>query len=305
MGCRNTRDLCPPDRRSQRGKTVGVSSNSTLKPDHHGFDHVYTKVPDIHAARDALAKFGFSITSLDVQSDYAMGLTSVVFNGMWLAFSGPVGPEVPKDQATAAKNPNRLAALPEAIREQLVDLGLQPIVILSVSDLDAFVSASAALGFEPSDPIWFPRPTETAEGPAEIQFEMTSIEEPVKGTKLEIVGLKHLTRDLFFRDELLHHANGATRISEVTLPVAVSDTVHDRLSHFSTQHGPGSSEHLFGHLSMRLEQAASRVTIDVPDLQQTRGLLIRNGIPFEEDAGTLQVRDDRIPDLTFRFREQS
>lgn len=284
---------------------MGVSSNGTLKPGHHGFDHVYTKVPDIHAARDALAGIGFSMTSLDVQTDYAMGLTSVVFDGMWLAFSGPAGPEVPEDPATAAKDPGRLGALPEAIREQLTGLGLQPIVILNVSDLDAFVSASAALGFEPSDPIWFPRPTETAEGPAEIQFEMTAIEEPVKGTKLEIVGLKHLTADLFFRDELLHHANGAARISEVTLPVAASDIVHDRLSHFSTRRAPGSSEHLFGPLSMCFEHASSSVTIDVPDLQQTRDLLIRNGGPFDEDAQALRVQDDRIPGLTFRFREQS
>ena len=47
------------------------------------------------------------------------------------------------------------------------------------------------------------------------------------------------------------------------------------------------------------------VTIDGPDLQQTRDLLIRNGGPFDEDAQALRVQDDRIPGLTFRFREQS
>lgn len=282
-----------------------VSSQGPRQPHHHGFDHAYTKVPDIHAARDALAEFGFSMTSLDVQSDYAMGLTSVVFDGMWLAFSGPVGPEVPEDPATVAKDPDRLDALPEAIREQLVDLGLQPIVILKVTDLDTFVRGSTALGFEPSEPVWFPRPTITADGPAEIRFEMTAIEELVKGTKLEVVGLKHLTRELFFRDELLHHRNGAAGISEVTLPVAASDTLHDRLSHFSTECIRASSEHVFGPLSMRFEQASPSVTMDVPDLPQTRDLLIENGISFGDDGESLRIQDGRIPGLTLCFNEQS
>ncbi|MEM8987650.1 MAG: hypothetical protein AAGC95_13110 [Pseudomonadota bacterium] len=275
---------------------------------HQGFDHLYTKVADIRAACAALGDMGFSTTSLDEQKAYSMGLVSVVFQDAWLAFSGPIGPDVPGDLDGVANDAARLNALPAPIAEQLTGLGPQPILIFAASDLKAFVSECASAGLNPSKPEVYPRPTMTETGPAEIRFEMTGTEPLIADAEamLEIVGLKHLTPDIFFRPALLAHENGAKSIDAVTLPVQQSDELSERLmqlipsSQAASATPPGWR---LGDVTVGLDMARSGVEIAVQDINRMRVLLSARGVNFTQQGGALVVQDHRLAGLSIQFKE--
>ncbi len=276
---------------------------------YRGFDHLYTKVADIRAARDALQEMGFTTTSLDHQAAYSMGLGSVVFESNWLAFSGPLGTDVPDDLETIVSDETQIGALPPHVAAQLTDLGVQPLLILSATDLRTFVSECASLGLNPSPPEAYPRPTTTEEGAAEILFEMT-VTAPVMvdGTAtIEVVGLKHLTPEIFFRSALLNHENGAAGVASIHLPVSQTEGVSQRLTELFGSRPSKNSTHtdwVVGDVGVRLGKNQQGTDIHVGDLRKTQATLSARKIAFTVDADAIKVNDPRLGGMELCFRQR-
>lgn len=267
---------------------------------HDGIDHAYVKVADIGAARQALDELGFTLTSRDERPDISMALSSVVFPQNWIAFSGPSGPGVPPDPTGLRSDAKIMAELPEAVRSQLVGLGLQPMLILAVPDMPRFHAGLAAQELEPSAPAIYPRPTTTENGPAEIRFEMAVSKALAPGGDLRIVGLRHLTPGLFFRPALTAHANGAMSLAGIRFATRQKQPTAARLGALL---GGGST--VFAcrvrDIPVRLDAAATVIEVAVADAAATRRFLRARRVDFVTGRKSIAVRDRRLGDLLLRF----
>ena len=181
-------------------------------------DHVVVLVDDLAAAGAAFVQAGFQVTP-ETRHSAAMGTANrcVMLHGSYIELMGIV-----------AETEANLTW-----RRFLADgPGLRGLAFAS-EDIDG-TAASLAQSAIAAGPVRnFSRATEAGE----LRFSVIRVE-PAETPGLQCLVCQHHSRDVLWRPELMHHANGATRLVGITVPQAEALTRFAAAEGVVTQEGP-------------------------------------------------------------------
>lgn len=181
-------------------------------------DHVVVLVPDLAAAGTAFAEAGFQVTP-ETRHSAAMGTANrcVMLHGSYVELMGIV--------ADTEANLTWRRLLAERA-------GLRGLAFAS-EDIDATAAALVENGIAAGPVRNFSRPTDAGE----LRFSVIRID-PAETPGLQCLVCQHHSRDVLWRPELLHHANGAARLLGITVPQADTLTRFAAANGVATRSGP-------------------------------------------------------------------
>lgn len=181
-------------------------------------DHVVVLVPDLAAAGAAFAQAGFQVTP-ETRHSAAMGTANrcVMLHGSYVELMGIV--------AETEANLTWRRLLAEGV-------GLRGLAFIS-EDIDASAAVLGRSGIAAGPVRNFSR--QTAAG--ELSFSVIRIE-PAETPGLQCLVCQHHSRDVLWRPELMHHANGAARLVGIAVPQADALVRFAAAKGVATQVGP-------------------------------------------------------------------
>jgi len=160
-------------------------------------------------------------------------------------------------------------------------------LVFGTDDSESAFAAMQAAGVPILPPQQFSRPVELADGPHDATFRTVRLPlDAVPDGRLYFC--HHLTRDLVWRDEWRHHANGAVGIARAMIASA-DPAVWSRL--FALMFGDGAVARIAGGYSLSV--GLSRFDVITPDVLSAW---------FGDAAPTGAGRTDFMAGLSFRTR---
>lgn len=275
---------------------------------HHGFDHVYTQVPDLDAALKVLHQLGFATTSKDFSAPENLDVTSLVFQQSWLAFGAQREAELSANMRHIYETAGLAAACAQASEADAAILrqcGPMPTLILSMSDTDSFVKSLTDIGLEGMGPRAFPRVTQTPDGPRDLAFEMAMgninlMEDVAPGFGaggLSLFGLSVGDETSFRRPDTLAHPNTVRDVDYVVFGCQSPGRLYGKLqSAFGERVGelPGGS-------GLEIDAPPARIHVLTP--AKARELYALEGLDPAPDAvqvAAIGLSVTQLEHVTFR-----
>lgn len=247
-----------------------------------GLDHPIVGVRDLEQARMDWQRLGFTITPRGRHIGWGTANYCIMFPLDYVEILGIV------DAGQYVHGLDTFLAQRQGI------LGLA----LATGDADAAHARLSECGLAGEPPKDLARILELPEGEARPSFRLVH---PADPTALGLRGFlcQHLTPELVRRADWLEHANGARRISMISIATAERQSLAERYRKLIGAEAVHADR---GGVTVRLDgcvlhfgepadgiEGGLGMAVEVGDLDRTRGLLGSAEIPFEDADGEIDI----------------